>query len=295
MKCFYHLDDDGHAAAAVVINHTRNMNPDDYIEIDYVTPIPIEKVNPGEEVWFVEKKKKKNTIHYIDELEMMGCKIYWIDHHESSLKLLEESPEYNRLNGIRANGESGALLTFRYLWPEKEIPYPLRLVSDYDCWKFECGDDSVYFHLGMQAMDNSAFSRVWQKLFFSPYDKECLNGILNTGKTIKNYVDSTNEYYAGHYGYESELDGIPCYVINNKQNSWIFGERYYTYPLYVVYVFDGSEYVHTLYSSHPDIDCAEIAGRYGGGGHKGAAGFSTKERLLERKILKDNLTSYHVQ
>lgn len=116
---------------------------------------------------------------------MMGCKIYWIDHHESSLKLLEESPEYNRLNGIRANGESGALLTFRYLWPEKEIPYPLRLVSDYDCWKFECGDDSVYFHLGMQAMDNSAFSRVWQKLFFSPYDKECLNGILNTGKTIK--------------------------------------------------------------------------------------------------------------
>ena len=73
MKCFYHLDDDGHAAAAVVINHTRNMNPDDYIEIDYVTPIPIEKVNPGEEVWFVDYSFKKNTIHYICLLYTSRC------------------------------------------------------------------------------------------------------------------------------------------------------------------------------------------------------------------------------
>lgn len=137
----------------------------------------------------------------------------------------------------------------------------------------------------MQATDNSAFSRTWQKLFFSEnsYDEECLNRVIQLGKTIKSYVDSSNEYYASHYGYEAELDGIPCYVINNKQNSWIFGERYYTYPLCVVYVFNGSKYVYTLYSSNQEVNCAEIAGRYGGGGHKGAAGFSTDELLLKRK------------
>lgn len=113
MKCFYHLDDDGHAAAAVVINFTKNMNQENYIEVDYVMPIPIEKIEPGEEVWFVDYSFKKNTIHYLEELEQMGCIIHWIDHHESSLKLLKENPEYERFSGLRADGESGALLTYR--------------------------------------------------------------------------------------------------------------------------------------------------------------------------------------
>lgn len=284
MKCFYHLDNDGHAAAAIVINRTKNMNQDDYIEVDYVMPIPINKVTPGEEVWFVDYSFKNNTIHYLEELEQMGCVIHWIDHHESSLNLLKEKPEYARFNGIRADGESGALLTYRYVWPEKEIPYALQLISDYDCWKFEYGNDSVYFYLGLLATDNSAFSRIWQKLFFSeePYKEEYLSEIMQLGKTIKSYVDLSNENYASHYGYEAKLGGIPCYVINNKQDSWIFGERYYTYPLCVVYVFNGLKYVYTLYSSNPDINCAEIAAGYGGGGHKGTAGFSSDELLLKK-------------
>jgi nanoRNase/pAp phosphatase (c-di-AMP/oligoRNAs hydrolase) len=33
----------------------------------------------------------------------------------------------------------------------------------------------------------------------------------------------------------------------------------------------------SLYSTKPEIDCGEIAKSFGGGGHKGAAGFQGKE------------------
>lgn len=31
------------------------------------------------------------------------------------------------------------------------------------------------------------------------------------------------------------------------------------------------------------IDCSEVAMKYGGGGHKGASGFSTKALILKQK------------
>jgi nanoRNase/pAp phosphatase (c-di-AMP/oligoRNAs hydrolase) len=39
--------------------------------------------------------------------------------------------------------------------------------------------------------------------------------------------------------------------------------------------FDGDEWIISLYSRN--IDVSEIAKKYGGGGHKGAAGFHCKD------------------
>jgi len=33
---------------------------------------------------------------------------------------------------------------------------------------------------------------------------------------------------------------------------------------------------YSLYSTNPNVHCGEIAQKYGGGGHRGAAGFSSK-------------------
>ena len=39
------------------------------------------------------------------------------------------------------------------------------------------------------------------------------------------------------------------------------------------FVFDGSKWTVSIYSTNKNIDCSELAKKYGGGGHKGAAGF----------------------
>jgi nanoRNase/pAp phosphatase (c-di-AMP/oligoRNAs hydrolase) len=47
----------------------------------------------------------------------------------------------------------------------------------------------------------------------------------------------------------------------------------------MLFTFNGSKWVVSLYTKNPDIDVSEIAYRYGGGGHKAAAGFVTDDIL----------------
>ncbi len=64
--------------------------------------------------------------------------------------------------------------------------------------------------------------------------------------------------------------------------SLAFNELMFDYPICIGFVYDGKQYTVGLYSR--EIDVSEIAKKYDGGGHKGAAGFVCKE--LPFKIKK---------
>ena len=53
----------------------------------------------------------------------------------------------------------------------------------------------------------------------------------------------------------------------------MFGKKYYEYPLVVNFAYNGKGFSYSLFSSNPEVDCSKIAETFGGGGHKGAAGF----------------------
>ena len=62
-----------------------------------------------------------------------------------------------------------------------------------------------------------------------------------------------------------------------------FGEKIKTYDICISFEFDGEKFLVSLYSEKIDVAC--IAEKYGGGGHKGAAGFVTKELpIKEEKV-----------
>lgn len=284
MKCFYHNDMDGHAAAAVVAYETKNYNREDFFEIDYVSPIPVDMVKNGETVYFVDYSFSESNLKYLDELIKKECYIIWIDHHKSSLETMKNHPEYKDLDGMFLIGVSGALLTWRWFHQgAKEEPEVLQLVSDYDCWKFKYGDKTTYFKLGIDCTDSDPLGSMWKQLIYEDRLNIFITKTIKNGMTVKSYVDNQNTYYREHYGYESELDGYKCFVLALKTNSWVFGEKYNEYPLCAAWVFNGEKYVYTLYSSKKDVDCSEIARKYGGGGHAGAAGFTTNELILKKK------------
>lgn len=52
------------------------------------------------------------------------------------------------------------------------------------------------------------------------------------------------------------------------------------YDILIGFVFNGHEWRYSLRSTK--VDCSKVAMQYGGGGHKGAAGFNTKECVLEK-------------
>lgn len=285
MKCFHHNDMDGYCSAAIVSAETNNKNKEDYIEIDYIAPIPTDIVENGETVYFVDYSFSGKNLEALDELINRNCNIIWIDHHRTSTMLLEENPKYGKLEGIIKEGESGALLTYKFFHKDgNDIPKAIRLVSDYDCWQFKYGDETTYFKLFIDTVDNKPLSKIWHDIIYDRAESEILmKHAINSGKMLKTMVDQNNTWYRNHYGYESELNGIKCFVINQKTNSWVFGEKYYEYPLCVAFAFNGEKYVYTLYSSDPNIDCEKIAKQYGGGGHSGAAGLSSVELLVKKK------------
>lgn len=288
MKCFYHNDLDGRCAGSIVAQYTGNFNKEDYIEVDYVMDLPLDKLSIGEQVWFVDYSFKENTKHILNNLILeSGCDVIWIDHHTSSIKLVEDNVGLASIKGIRQDGIAGAGLTYMYCYNKTydELPYYVKLVSDYDCWQFKHDPYTTFFKLGIESDKFDALDNIWKWLFNAKDNQYCgiVDDIISNGKTIKDYVDSDNTYYRDHFAYESEICGHKCLVINKKTNSWVFGDKYKEYPLVMVWVFDGTKYTYSIFSSNPDIDCSEIAKIYGGGGHKGASGFSSTA-LLFRKV-----------
>ena len=281
MKVFYHNDLDGRCAGAIVAHFTGNYNPEDYFEVDYVMDLSVVPVSDGEVVYFVDYSFKENTLGFLKSLQERGCQIIWIDHHTSSINLCKAHPELALINGIRSDEWSGAALTWDYC-SDFERPDCVNYVSDYDCWKFQYEPQTTFFKLGIETVKYDALDDIWERLFGDMWVFE-IGYLIVTGRTIKGYVDKTNDYYREHYAYETEIAGHKCLVVNQETNSWVFGSKYNEYPLVMVWVFDGTQYVYSIFSSNPEIDCSKIAESYGGGGHKGAAGFSSKE-LLFRKV-----------
>lgn len=290
MKCFYHNDMDGRCAGSIVAQFENNYNPEDYFEVDYMmdlTPL-LNKIEEGEKVYFVDYSFKDNTEWVLEKLWNMNCDIVWCDHHTSSLNLEAQTPRLKNIDGIRRDKISGAALTYMYLYNCEfdDLPYYIKLVSDYDCWIYNFDPDTTYFKIGIETESYDALDVIWEVLAgvnISEFDTTAtLYQIRDKGKIIKDYIDRDNDQYRNQFAYESIIGGNKALVVNRKTNSWIFGDKYNEYPLVCVWAFNGTRYSYSIFSSNPNVDCSKIAESYGGGGHKGAAGFSSDELLFKR-------------
>ncbi len=287
MKCFYHNDHDGRCAGAIVAKYENNYNLSDFFEVDYVMKLPLDVIRENETVYFVDYSFKKDTIWQLEKVLEKTRNVIWIDHHTSSLNLEMELPWAKEIEGIRQDKISGAGLTYMYLFGCEfdDLPYFIKLISDYDCWLYKFEPDTTFFKIGVETEKFDALDDVWIDLF---KDEEkgfivTIDDLIETGKIIKGYIDRDNEQYRKSFAYETKIVGHKCLAVNRKSNSWIFGEKYNEYPLVMVWVFDGKKYIYSIFSSNKDVDCSKIAESYGGGGHKGAAGFSSDELLFKNK------------
>lgn len=278
MKIFHHNDMDGRGAAAVVSRFRNCLYEEDLFEVDYVERLPLEKVKEGEEVWFVDYSFKENTKYVLDELLKKGCGITWIDHHLSSLEFLTKNPQYESIKGLRIDQISGAALCYMYCYNKEyqDIPYYLKLISDYDCWKFKYEPDTKWFKLGLEATSDSPLDLIWDHL----ENIDVLENILKKGEIIQKHKIQEDNYYRNNFWYETTLsgfknpalNGIKAAVINKRSNSEIFGSLYEEYPLVITWVFNGKEFIYSFFSKKGGANCKEIAEELGGGGHIGAAG-----------------------
>ena len=107
------------------------------------------------------------------------------------------------------------------------------------------------------------------------------------GEVILSWTDQINEGYVKCSAFEGKICGVKAVFMNtNVFNSNVFKSYQGEYEVMVPFRYEKTGLVRfSIYADHNDkVNCAEMAERFGGGGHVGAAGFQLdmeKEKDLQ--------------
>lgn len=291
MRIWYHNDLDGKCAGAIAyLNAVVDLNiaPSAVkaVEVNYDRGLSIRDVSPDEAVVIVDYSIPNKLM---EKLLTITKDVTWIDHHKTSIEKDEELRQMGiTLKGVRSTEKAACELTWEFYHPNTRIPLAVQYIGDRDTWKWRFGSATEDFCNGLQLMDMCPWSVHWTILFDndeSPFAKAEKESILSEGNVVSRYKRMLSQDLAKN-SFETEFEGHKVLALNFSHfGSAVFGNKASDYDAVVVFGFNGSVWTYSLYSSK--IDVSEIAKKYGGGGHVGAAGFTSREFLLGRSDGRD--------
>lgn len=192
-----------------------------------------------------------------------------LDHHKSAQETLGDL-EFAHFDMDR----SGAMLAWDYFHPDKQPPPLIGYVQDRDLWRFALPDSrEVTAALGSYPMDFA----VWSRLDVSKLARE--------GKAILRFRDQTVQAMVGFARY-GEIGGYRVPIVNATAHWSDVGEamleKFPDAPFVGAYFDDAEGSRRWSLRSRADFDVSEVATRFGGGGHRQAAGF--REPSGEKRV-----------
>jgi uncharacterized protein len=209
-----------------------------------------------------------------------------LDHHVTALERYASDPALQNAlaaQGHRVHfdlGRSGAVLSWQYFHPDAAIPLMLRYVEDMDLWNWSLPQSEAV---------NAALSshprrfEVWDALAKEPIDDLAGEGepILRAQRMeVERSLQNAHPISLGTRRVEA---------VNALNHRSLIGHELakrsaYGLPCGVVYRLQGRRVDVSIYSTGA-FDVSQIAGEYGGGGHRNAAGFHVAlDTWIERFI-----------
>ena len=267
--CIYHGNcADGFTAAWVV----REALGDDveFVAGVYQTPPPDVT---GADVYIVDFAYKRAIM---EDIIAKAASVTHIDHHATAIADCAGLEKHMTTLYSPENTASGAMLTWMFFFPDKEVPQIIKHVDDRDRWKFV-----IPFTKEIQA---SMFSYAYTFENWDMLMKANLQELITEGKAIdRKHLKDIRELIGVMKkrmciaGYDVPVCNLP-YTMSSEAGHIMainepFAACYYDKP-------DGREF--SLRSSKEGIDVSAIALQYGGGGHFHAAGFRVKYEDLEK-------------
>jgi oligoribonuclease NrnB/cAMP/cGMP phosphodiesterase (DHH superfamily) len=268
--CFYHADcPDGFGAAWAVWRAWGEQGA--FQPHHHDDPLDAAAA-PGGLLVFVDMAPQAEAL---ERLAQDAGRLVVLDHHVSSMEsyasrkgLLEEM----RRGGHHVEFDlehSGAVLAWRYFHGGAPVPALLQYVEDLDLWSHR---------LPHSAEVNAAISSYprrfedWERLSQAPVEQ-----LAGEGTPILRALRVETERTLS-FAHPVSLDGKPIEAVNARQQRNSIGHELaeraaFGIPWGLVYRLSGDRVDVSLYSVG-DLDVARIAARFGGGGHRNAAGFS---------------------
>lgn len=270
--CFHHNDLDGECAGAIVKIAIPKCKT---ISIGYEDDFPWESISKNDVIYMVDFSLQ--PFSDMEKLHSMCKEFIWIDHHASALA--EYSNSDLALEGIQEDGKAGCELTWEYFYPDKEMPKAVYYIGRFDVWDHEHDENIVNFKYGMEQFDSDETNpdnHLWKDIFSN---KDQTDKIVEDGKIVKKYYDSRAKILSKAIAFDTIIDGYKAIVMNAEGNSQLFDSVWDEdkYDLMLLFVRKKGQWIISMYSTQDAVDVSEIATKYGGGGHVGAAGCQCKE------------------
>ena len=203
-----------------------------------------------------------------------------IDHHISTKDVTEMTQDYSF-----DNNHSGAVLTWKYFNPDKPIPKLLLLIEDSDIWKWEYPETNNFI-ASLPLFDYNF--KTWDKIYLDTEDPEKIKDYLFRGEVINTYLEKIANNLIKH-AQKVEFEGYQVFSANVGHPVKFFIIKALIkkhQPFIVTWVQEG-DMIHVSLRSDGSVDVSEIAKKYGGGGHKNAAGFNfPADQSFPWKIIK---------
>lgn len=263
--CIYHGDClDGQGAAIAMFRRF----PDTEFYFGVYSEAPPEDVD-GRDVFLVDFSYPKAVI---EDLLQRVNHLTIIDHHRTAMEALATFT-HPRLTKVFSYEHSGAVLAWKYFNPQDPVPELLWYIEDRDLWKFESQDTRA---ITMYAYSlNFAHPADWLPYVTPAVWTDAKSTFLVGGQALVRQNDKRVRDLVG--------DARPMTISNHEvlvvncnhfYASDVAHELAFNKPFGATYRDVKDKRVFSLRSVKGGVNVAEIAEKYGGGGHEHAAGFS---------------------
>lgn len=256
----YHDDLDGFGAAWAAWKKFGDKA--DYLAVDFGKPMSAGLKN--KEIYVLDFCYSEAETRV---LLKNNKKLVVIDHHISQKNIFKILEEY-----VWDIKRAGCILSWKYFHPGKKIPKLIEYIEDIDLWSFKLENTrEIISFLETLSRD----FKIWDKVISETENKNKFSEYLGKGKVIADFVEKIIEILASN-SENAIFEGKKASVVNSPIfNSELGGYLLKKTKNSVVIIWSlKNGGIRVSLRSFKGVDVSKLAQKYGGGGHKQAAGFS---------------------
>lgn len=217
----------------------------------------------------------------MEEMLKDAIQVSVLDHHQTAIQALETLSADNYFPHFDIN-KSGASIAWDFIFPHEQRPLLLNHVEDRDLWKFNLDGTREY----SAALFSYKYDfEVWEKLMAMDVIAMVDFRIAGIHIERKHFKDLEELLKVGTREIVIDKILVPCCNLPYTMRSDGGDILSKSAPFAATYYDTASHRVFSLRSQKEGgMDVARIAEKYGGGGHKNAAGFQVKRDTFLAQI-----------
>ena len=269
---FYHEDADGFTGAWSAWKKFKNSA--DYLPTHNDNkPLDTLELNAeGKDIYIIDYSFKPEEMK---KLVAVNNKVVLIDHHLTSAESAKIATE-----SLWDTSHSGAYLAWKYFHQDKKIPKLVSFVEDSDIGKLKLPfTQELNLFLSAKKFD----FKIWEKLANEFEDAIKRKEMVKQGKVILDFKEKLIADLL-EKGEEVLFEGHRAFAVNSPMFESEIGRHIYEKKGMLAIIWSHRRRHHkqklkVSLRSDKNMNVAEIALKYGGGGHKSAAGFTIEKEI----------------